>query len=90
MIGSLGMGPVGYPSSSTSGRMGPSTNSGPGNFSGEVSRIAQLPSSDALRRRIGGGIASSSLFEDSGSGEASRSGGSSECARQKWKKLKDD
>lgn len=77
MIGSSGTGPIGYPSSSTSGRVAPLED--PCSFfTGEGPRTDELPLTDALRRRIGGGIASSSSSIDSFSIEASSSGGSSE------------
>lgn len=78
VMGSLGGGAVGYPSSSTSGRTLPSANSGMGSSTADSS-VAW----SCLCRGIGGGIASSSLAPDSSSEFPAVPGGQSECIRQK-------
>lgn len=83
VIGSLGRGAVGYPSSSTSGRVGPSSPSVT-DSSGDKPRTELLMFGRC--REIGGGTASSSPSVSSPIG-ASVSAGRSECSRQKRKKL---
>lgn len=85
VMGSLGGGAVGWPSSSTSGRLWPSMNSGTGSCSsGDGARSGSWSS---RYREMGGGIASSSLPADSSSEFPGNSSGQSEWTRQKWKNL---
>lgn len=54
-----------------------------GRFSGDGPRTEEVPVMEALRRGIGGGTASSSLFGDSSPAERGSSGGLSELTTQK-------
>lgn len=88
VIGSLGGGAVGWPSSSTSGRLWPSRNSGTGSCSSGDGARSGSGSWSPLYREMGGGTASSSLPADSSSEFPGNSSGQSEWTRQKWKNLR--
>lgn len=87
VMGSFGGGAVGWPSSSTSGRLWPSINSGTGSCSSGDGARSGSGSWFSRYRAMGGGTASSSLPADSSSEFPGNSSGQSEWMRQKWKKL---